>query len=56
MARRQTGSSTKKLITALRRYHTIDIQAGDQVVTAEDPLHDDIRAVLARLHGREQPH
>jgi hypothetical protein len=50
---RQTGWSTKKLITALRRYHTIDIQAGDQIVTAEDPLPDDIRAVLARLRGRE---
>ena len=53
---RQTGWSTKKLITALRRYHTIDIQAGDQIVTAEDPLPDDIRAVLDLLHGREQPH
>jgi hypothetical protein len=53
---RETGWSIKKLITALRRYHTIDIQAGDQVVTAEDPLPDDIRAVLDQLHGREQPH
>jgi hypothetical protein len=53
---RQTGWSIKKLITALRRYHTIDIQAGDQIVTAEDPLPDDIRAVLDRLHGRQQPH
>jgi transposase len=53
---RQTGWSTKKLITALRRYHTIDIQAGDQIVTAEDPLPNDIRAVLDRLHGRERPH
>jgi hypothetical protein len=34
---RQTGWSIKKLITALRRYHTIDIEAGDQIVTAEDP-------------------
>ena len=53
---RQTGWSTKKLITALRRYHTIDIQAGDQIVTAEDPLPDDIRAVIDRLHGGERPH
>jgi hypothetical protein len=46
----------QKLVTALRRYHTIDIQAGDQIVTAEDPLPDDIRAILNRLHGRQQPH
>jgi hypothetical protein len=53
---RQTGWSIKKLITALRRYHTIDIQAGHQIVTAENPLPDDIRAVLDRLHDRQQPH
>ena len=52
----RTGWSIKKLVTALRRYRTIDIQAGDQTVTAEDPLPADIRAVLDRLHGREEPH
>jgi transposase len=50
----QTGWSIKKLITALRRYHTIDIKAGDQIVTAADPIPDDIRLVLDRLHGREE--
>jgi transposase len=50
----QTGWSIKKLITALRRYHTIDIKAGDQLVTAADPIPDDIRLVLDRLHGREE--
>ena len=53
---RQTGWSIKKLVTALRRYRTIDIQAGDQTVTAADPLPADIRTVLDRLHGREEPH
>jgi transposase len=50
----QTGWSIKKLITALRRYHTIDIKAGYQIVTAADPIPDDIRLVLDRLHGREE--
>jgi hypothetical protein len=50
---RRTGWSIKKLITSLRRYHTIEIQAGDQIVTAADPLLDDIRATLQRLHGSE---
>jgi len=48
----RTGWSIKKLVTALRRYRTIDIQAGDQTVTAADPLPADIRTVLDRLHGR----
>jgi transposase len=50
---RRTDWSIKKLITSLRRYHTIEIQAGDQIVTAADPLPDDIRATLQRLHGSE---
>jgi hypothetical protein len=50
---RRTGWSVKKLITSLRRYHTIQIQAGDQTVTAADPLTDDIRTVLDQIHGRD---
>jgi Transposase DDE domain len=53
---RRTGWSIKKLVTALRRYRTIDIQAGDQTVTAADPLTADVRTVLDRLDGREEPH
>jgi hypothetical protein len=48
-----TDWSIKKLVTRLRRYHTVEIQAGDQTVTAADPLPDDIRVVLDRLHGSE---
>ena len=50
---RSTGWSIKKLVKTLRRYHTIAIQAGDQTITAADPLPDDIRATLHRLHGSE---
>jgi transposase len=50
---RRTDWSIKRLVTSLRRYHTIEIQAGDQIVTAADPLPDEIRAILDRLHGRE---
>jgi len=49
-----TDWSIKKLVTRLRRYHTVEIQAGDQTVTAADPLPDDIRVVLDRLHGSEK--
>jgi Transposase DDE domain len=51
---RRTTWSVKKLITSLRRYHTIQIQAGDKTVTAADPLPEDIRTVLDRLHTPEE--
>lgn len=50
---RRTDWSIRKLITSLRRYHTLEIQAGDQIVTAADSLPNDIRATLQRLHGSE---
>jgi hypothetical protein len=50
---RRTSWSIKRLVTSLRRYHTIQIQAGDQIVTAADPLTDEIRAALDRLCGHE---
>jgi len=45
-----TGVSIKQLVKTLRRYRTIDIQAGDQIVTAEDPLPDDVIELLDRIH------
>jgi hypothetical protein len=53
LAQWRTNWSIKKLITSLRRYHTIEIQAGDQIVTAAEPLPDDIGTTLHRLHGSE---
>ena len=53
---RRTGWSIKTLVTALRRYRSIDLQVGDQTVTAADPLSADIRTVLDRLYGRKEPH
>jgi hypothetical protein len=32
-----TGWSIKKLVTILRRYHTVQIKVGDHTVTAADP-------------------
>jgi transposase len=53
---RTTGWSTKKIVTTLRRYHTVQIQAGDHTITAADPLPDDVQAVLAKVHGRSGLH
>ena len=48
-----TGVSIKQLVKTLRRYRTIDIQAGDQIVTAEDPLPPEVTALLDRIHQRQ---
>jgi hypothetical protein len=45
----QTGWSIRKFVKTARRYRTIEIQAGDQVVTAADPLPDDLRYVLSKI-------
>ena len=48
----RTGWSIKKLVRALRRYRTIEIQAGDDIVTAADPLPVELTDILDRIHGR----
>src|SRR4051812_37566192 len=42
-----TGWSIKKFVRTARRYRTVHIRAGSQVLTAEDPLPDDLRDALA---------
>ena len=33
-----------------RRYRTIEIQLGEQTITAEDPLPDDLAEALKAIH------
>jgi hypothetical protein len=42
----RTGWSIRKFVRTARRYRTIEIQAGQHVITAADPLPDDLRQVL----------
>jgi hypothetical protein len=51
-----TGWSIKKFVRTLRRYRTIEIQAGAHTVTAEQPLPDDIRAALDAIDRRTAGH
>jgi Transposase DDE domain len=51
-----TGWSIKKFIKTVRRYHTIHIQAGEHVITAADPLPDDIRHILEAIKTRAAAH
>jgi hypothetical protein len=45
----QTGLSIRKFVKTARRYRTIEIQAGDHVITAADQLPDDLRNALNKL-------
>src|SRR4029077_20730315 len=47
----QTGLSIKKFVRTARRYHTVQIKVGQQTLTAEEPLPDDLREALARINN-----
>ena len=46
----RTGWSIKKFVHTARRYRTIQIRAGHQIVTAEDPLPPELRDALALIN------
>ncbi len=46
----RTGWSIRKFVKTARRYKTIQIQAGTHAITAADPLPDDLRDTLDRIH------
>ncbi len=48
----RTGWSIRKFVRTARRYRTIEIQAGDHLITAASPLPDDMRQALDQIHGR----
>jgi transposase len=45
----QTGWSIRKFVKTARRYRTVQIQAGKHVITAADPLTDDLRQALEAI-------
>ncbi len=52
----QTGWSIRKFVKTARRYRTIEIQAGDHVITAADPLPADLSDALDRIHHEPPVH
>ena len=44
-----TGWSIRKFVRTTRRYRTVNIRVGPHLLTAEDPLPDDLREALARI-------
>jgi transposase len=45
----RTGWSIRRFVRTARRYRTIQIRAGQQILTAEDPLPTDLRTALALI-------
>ena len=52
----QTGWSIRKFVRTARRCRTIEIQAGDHTNTAADPLPEELRDALDRIHRSSGPH
>jgi hypothetical protein len=48
----QTGWSIKKFVRTTRRYRTVKIKAGRQILTAADPLPDDLREAIAKISAQ----
>lgn len=46
-----TGWSIKKFVRTARRYRTVKIKAGNQTLTAADPLPDELRAPLIKIRA-----
>jgi hypothetical protein len=52
----RTGWSIRKFVRTARRYRTVHIRAGQQLLTTEDPLPDDLREALALITRPEGAH
>jgi Cation efflux family len=51
-----TGWSIKKFVKTARRYRTIEIQAGNHVLTAAEPLTSELHEILSRIHRDPSAH
>jgi hypothetical protein len=52
----RTGWSIRKFVRTTRRYRTVYINAGNQILTAEDPPPPELRDVLALLRPADGVH
>ena len=48
---RSTGWSIARFVKTLRRYHTVTIQAGEETITAADPLPEEALRGLNQLRA-----
>jgi hypothetical protein len=52
----RTGWSIRKFVKTARHYRTVDIQAGEHVITAADPLPADLSQALSQIHHNGVAH
>ena len=52
----RTGWSIRRFVHTTRRYRTVQIRAGSQLLTAADPIPDDLRDALARINRLDAAH
>jgi Transposase DDE domain len=52
----RTGWSVRRFVKTARRYRTVQIQAGDHILTAADPIPDDLHQALDAINGRTRAH
>jgi hypothetical protein len=50
----QTGWSIKKFVRTARRYRTVQIKARRQILTAAEPLPDDLRDAIVKINNRRR--
>jgi hypothetical protein len=52
----RTGWSIRNFVRTARRYRTVQIRAGQHLLTAEDPLPEELRTTLTLITGAEGAH
>jgi hypothetical protein len=52
----RTGWSIRRFVRTARRYRTVQIRAGNQLLTAEDPIPDDLRHALVQITSSDGAH
>ena len=52
----RTGWSIRRFVQTARRYRTVQIRAGTQLLTAEDPIPDELRDALERISRTDGAH
>ena len=50
----QTGWSIKKFVRTARRYRTVQIKAGDHILTAADPLPEELRDAMTKIDSHRR--
>ena len=52
----RTGWSIRRFVRTARRYRTVQIRAGQHILTAEDPIPADLREALTLIIRPESAH